>query len=153
MLVRFIGSETHPWLVRNREYVVLALGADRGSGDRFTFMIHHPEDRGAFDWGWWSGDLFEVVSPELPSSWIFDRHASGSIDLLPAAWCRPGQWDDLYPSAGDTRPADVLAAASRRAWADYHSERDRILAEAGRPPGQRTLPGPSCSCRPKHSDA
>jgi hypothetical protein len=155
MLVRFVGSEPHSWLRKDCEYVVLAVGAERGSGghDQLTFMIHHQGDRGAFDWGWWSADLFEVASPELPSNWVFHQHHSGRFDLIPAAWCRPGHWEDLDPSEGDHRPGDVLAAASRRAWADYHSERDRILSEAGRPPGRRGLPGPSCSFRPPtHAD-
>jgi hypothetical protein len=52
MLVRFVGSEPHSWLRKDCEYVVLAVGAERGSGghDQLTFMIHHQGDRGAFDW-------------------------------------------------------------------------------------------------------
>src|SRR3954451_14593881 len=100
---------------------------------------------------WWSLDLFEITSPALPTNWVLHRHEGGEVDLLPAAWCRPGHWDDLDPSELDERPADVRAAATRRAWADYHSERDRILIEAGQEPGQQALPGPSCSFRPPPS--
>jgi hypothetical protein len=151
MLVRYVGSEPHPWLVADREYVVLALG----SGDPHysnIVMLHHPEDGGAFDWAWFPLDLFEITSADLPSNWVVHRHDDGSLDFLPAAWCRPGHWEDQDPSTTDPRPADVLAAATRRAWADYHSERDRILAEAGRPPGQHNLPGPSCAFRPPVGD-
>src|SRR4051812_42158066 len=151
MLVRYAGSKPHRHLVGDREYVVLAVGTDR-KREGATVMIHEPDDGGAFDWAWWSLDLFEITSPALPTNWVLHRHEGGEVDLLPAAWCRPGHWDDLDPSELDERPADVRAAATRRAWADYHSERDRILAEAGREPGRRELPGPSCSFRPAAQD-
>ena len=149
MLLRYMGSEPHPHLVRDREYVVLAI--DTGGKRGTTVMVHHPEDGGAFDWAWWPLDLFEVTSPTLPTNWVLHRHKDAEVALLPAAWCRSGHWDDLDPSELDERPADVRAAAARRAWADYHSERDRILVEAGQEPGQHALPGPSCSFRPPPS--
>ena len=150
MIVRYIGSESDSWLVRGAEYVVLAVSATPRAADPLTFMVHRP-DKGAWDWAWWPIELFEVVSNTLPSNWIYSHDEYG-FDLMPAAWRRPGHWDDLDPSELDSRPHDVQQAAMRRAWADYLSERDKILKEAGRPPGYQGLPRPSCAWRPQAPD-
>ena len=151
MVVRYIGHEPHNWLVKAREYVVLAVSATPNGKDPLTFMLHHPDEGGAFDWGWWPTELFEIVSDDLPANWVY-AHDQNGFDLMPAAWRRPGHWNDLDPSELDARPRDVKAAAMRRAWADYRSERDAILAEAGRPSGHQGMPGPSCHFRPPTSE-
>jgi hypothetical protein len=143
VIVRYARSGPHGFLVERGEYVVLALSASYNAKDPFTFMIHLPDDAGAFDWGWFPVEQFEIVLNALPGDWIYDQNQYG-FDLVPAAWRRTGHWDDLEPSELDRRPPDVKLAAMRRAWADYQRERDQILREAGRPPGYQGLPGPSC---------
>ena len=144
MVVRFKGTEPHRWLLPGDEYVVLAVLAEPKRPKPLSLMVHHPEDSGPFDWAWWDADLFEIVSDDIPDSWTVGFDTSGFFDLLPAAWRRPGHWDDLDPSQADTRSSDVRRAAMRRAWSDYRAERDRILSQAGRPPGYQGDPGPSC---------
>lgn len=152
MIVRYIGPEPHAWLRAGEDYVVLAVSASPRERDPLTLMIHHPDDGGAFDWGWWPNVIFEVISGAMPSSWVFANDRFGGFDLMPLAWLRPGHWDDLDPSDLDKRTPEVKQAATRRAWTDYRSERDQILAEAGRPPGHQGMPGPSCSWRPKANE-
>jgi hypothetical protein len=144
VVVRFKGPESHSWLRPGGEYVVLAVSVSLKGPMPLTFMIHHPEDRGAWDWGWWEVSLFEIVDGDLPNNWSLGFDRFGGFDLMPAAWRRHGHWDDLDPSETDTRPPDVRRAATRRAWSDYRAERDRILAQAGRPAGYQGEPGPSC---------
>jgi len=110
-------------------------------------MVYVPDDS-AFDWGLWPTNLFEVVSPTLPSNWVYANDELGGFDLMPAAWLRAGHWDDLDPSELDRRSHEDQQAAIRRAWADHRTERDKILAGAGRPPGHQGIPGPSCYWRP-----
>ena len=124
MIVRYIGET--PQLVPGQEYVVLSLMVMPHSRRPLMFMLHLPGER-VTDWAWYEADEFEVLDDTLPSNWIYSARESGFF-LEPAAWARPGHWDDLLNQAD---PAD-----RRRAWADHRAERDLILAQAGRPPGR-----------------
>ena len=128
-----IESGRHPWLKRGETYVVLAIETRAEAfpprHGHVSLMIHLPDDDAATDWGWWSAELFEVVSGKTPSSWRA-RLDGDRLTLMPAAWLRDLHWTDMDTSELDSRPEDVQAAAMRRAWSDYVAERDQILDEA-----------------------
>jgi hypothetical protein len=114
-------------LVAGREYVVLSVLVTPSAAHPLMFMLHRPDDL-ITDWAWYEAHAFEVLDETLPSNWIYSSHEDG-FSLLPPTWARPGHWDDLLN--------DTDAASRRRAWDDYHAERDLILSESGRPPGDR----------------
>jgi hypothetical protein len=148
MIARYVGSRSPAGLEPGHRYVVLAVSSERtDAGEMRSFLLHHPDDDLRRDWSWVAGELFQVVSTRIPGNWVFAKNPHG-FDFMPAAWRRAGHWDDLAPGETDARPDDVRVAATRRAWADYRSERDRILAEAGMPPGSERLPEPSYRRRP-----
>ena len=70
----------------------------------------------------------------MAPNWIFSATAHGFY-FEPAAWTRPGRWNDLFC---DDR------AAVERAWSDHRAERDLILAHAGRQPGGEGSIGKMC---------
>ena len=150
VIVRYTGLGHGSWLRTGEEYVVLAVHASIRDVNPLTFMVYVPDDS-AFDWGLWPTNLFEVLSPTLPSSWVYASDGIGGFDLMPAAWLRAGHWDDLDPSELDRRSPEEQQTAIRRAWADHRTERDKILAESGRPPGHQSISGPSCYSRPRKS--
>jgi len=116
-----------PGLIAGREYVVLTVMATPTASQPLMFMLHRA-DEAVTDWAWYEAHAFEILDDALPSNWIYSAHGNG-FSLRPATWARPGHWDDLLN--------DTDAASRRRAWDDYHAERDLILSEAGRLPGHR----------------
>jgi hypothetical protein len=116
-----------PGIVPGREYVVLAVTVSPKASMPLLFMLHLPGDR-VTDWAWHEVHAFEVLDDALPSNWVYSTDEHG-FSLIPASWTRPWHWDDLLN--------DADAASRRRAWDDYRRERDLILSEAGRPPGDQ----------------
>jgi hypothetical protein len=123
VIVRYIGENRED--MRGREFVVLSVMVTPGGRMAVMFMLYCPE--AVADWAWYDANEFEVLDHALPSNWVYTADRSG-FSLRPAAWARPGHWDDLLNEAD---PTD-----RQRAWTDHRTERDLILAEAGRPPGR-----------------
>lgn len=111
--------------MQGQDYVVLSLLAPPNRP--VSLMVHLPGDH-ITDWAWGEASMFEVTDCTLPSNWVYSVRGD-AFSLEPAASTRKMHWDDLL---NDATPED-----RRRAWADHRSERDLILAEAGRPPGRR----------------
>jgi hypothetical protein len=124
VIVRYLGETRHS-LVHGQDYVVLTILAEPNRP--VSFMVHLPGDR-ITDWAWDEAGTFEVIDGTLPSNWVYSVRGD-ALSLEPAAWTRKMHWDDLL---NDASPAD-----REQAWADHRTERDLILAEAGRPPGRR----------------
>jgi hypothetical protein len=84
------------WSRPGEEYVVLAIG---GAGGASQFRILGPQGSPAL----FEASDFEITDPAVDPSWIVRRDASGSVELLPAEWARPGFWVDYF----DDEPAAV----------------------------------------------
>jgi hypothetical protein len=58
--------------------------------------------------------MFEVVSTKIPSVWTIASPAPGCLSLAPAAWQRPGFWEDYF----EMEPEAVKS---------FEEERQRII--------------------------
>jgi hypothetical protein len=64
-------------------------------------------------------ECFEIVSFEIPPTWIIAIGGTGWIDIAPEAWTKPGFWDRYY---FDKDP---------QAIAIFEEERERIIGLLG----------------------
>lgn len=47
--------------------------------------------------------MFEIVSSQIPETWIVSSPRQGCLSFGPSAWNRPGFWDDFYNGEPDAR--------------------------------------------------
>jgi hypothetical protein len=106
-----------------RDYVVLSIEIVPGAADASVFVqiLHEELREGGFDWGYWDFELFEIISPTIPSNWVVAKGVGGRLILGPQAWRRPWHWDALDRPELDS---------NRRAWKEYETERDEIVAQS-----------------------
>ena len=104
--------EFHPAVRIGKDYLVVGLNI---GPVRRLLRIH--DDYGGPSL--WPLEMFEVISPHIPSSW---NAGIGSIDeatyltVGPSVWARKSFWDEYF----DDEP---------RAVADYTNEVERMLTE------------------------
>jgi len=63
--------------------------------------------------------MFVTVSTRIPSNWVAQLWEGGSLHLAPAAWLKPGFWEDYFDHQRDGLAADT-----------YRAEAEVILREA-----------------------
>lgn len=112
----------HDSMTVGAEYVVIAVVAVPGHDvllrviERGTQLADLPPGVPAL----WRSQMFEVVSPSIPTSWAMEIRESGGVEIGPASWLRLGFWFDLIDAT----------ANSDEALADYHREVGAMLSEA-----------------------
>ncbi|MFN0153429.1 MAG: hypothetical protein ACKVUT_03530 [Gaiella sp.] len=116
--------DTTGWdLAVGRQYVVLCISA--APEHEVYLRVYEPGNppEGGVP-GLWRSQMFEVLSPAIPSNWRVDigtPQSPGYLQIAPETWLRPGFWEDLI----DAGPF------SDRSRADYNREVAIILQESG----------------------
>ena len=113
----------HPALKVGHEYTVLEISAQPKG--QVSLRVHYPGHTISTDGppGLWRTEMFEVLSPTIPSNWqvtIGGASSPGYTRIAPESWHRPGFWEDLI----DWSPL------SARAQEDYERELAVILRES-----------------------
>lgn len=117
--VKFLDAVTREeraedsWLTLGGEYPVLSIEVE---ADRRVWLRIESDEAGTpalFD-----SEMFLTTSTGLASNWRARVGVGGSLELAPAAWLRPGFWEEFF----DREPEAVEA---------YEKERAVILAEDG----------------------
>ncbi len=126
--LRFIdadGNEVESagrYVVVGRSYVVLCITATPQRDVHLRVLDpENPPESGVP--GLWRSQMFEVLSPAIPSNWQIDigtPQSPGYVQIAPESWLRPGFWEDLI----DAGPF------SDRARADYNREVAIIVEES-----------------------
>jgi hypothetical protein len=57
---------------------------------------------------WWPAEMFQTVDTDLPSNWTIQLWDDGSLHLAPAAWLRPGFWEEYWDQRAGGAAADVF---------------------------------------------
>ncbi len=57
-------------------------------------------------------ELFELVDPDVPASWVVLMGPAGGLSLEVKAWSRPGFWEEFYDR--DPRALELYDAEKRR---------------------------------------
>jgi hypothetical protein len=102
-------AEESPWVKVGGVYHVLSIWIDathtrfRLVGEEAAPALFEPE-------------MFEVVSPKVPTSWLVTSPKPGCFSLEPEAWTVPGFWERFFDD-------EVEAIAS------FREERARIVAD------------------------
>jgi len=61
-------------------------------------------------------EMFEVVSPTIPPTWVVTSPRPGCLCLGPSAWARPSFWEEFYDGHREARECfekerlEILAA-------------------------------------------
>ena len=115
-LVDFAGQpqEKSPWLTVGKIYDVLSIFVEAEGRRLFRLVGDGSSGVAIFRW-----ECFEVVSFEIPPTWIIAIGGTGWIDIAPEAWTKPGFWDRYY---FDKDP---------QAIAVFEEERERIIGLLG----------------------
>jgi hypothetical protein len=96
-----------PWATVGRVYSVLSIWVDE-RGVQFRMVGDEPTP------ALFPQDMFEIVDPSIPATWIVHSPATGCFVFAPETWTRPGFWEDFF----DGKSAAVST---------FNEERDRIL--------------------------
>ncbi len=104
-----------PPLTVGNEYVVHLIDVRPGNGALIAIV----DDQGGS--GMWPFEMFEVVSGQIPSSWIAASDSAGFLALEPAAWAVDGFWWNLH----ENTTAELIEI--------HRTELARIYAEGGVP--------------------
>jgi len=81
--------ERSPWAKLGGVYHVLTIWIEptqtwlRLVGQEPTPTLYQPE-------------MFEVVSPVIPSAWVITSPKPGCLSFQPEAWSRPGFWEEFF---------------------------------------------------------
>lgn len=79
------------WIRVGREYVVLGVEAVPGRG--VSFRIEDAEQGSS---SMWNSEMFDVVDPALPKSWVAQVDGRGTLFLEPEAWLEDGYWERFF---------------------------------------------------------
>ncbi len=71
-----------------REYVVLEISTLPGRPSYFRIEVLSGDAPALFD-----VRLFEVTSPQIPSSWVASLQDDGLLTVGPLSWRTPGFWE------------------------------------------------------------
>ncbi|MES2662166.1 MAG: hypothetical protein V4629_02580 [Pseudomonadota bacterium] len=87
LLDELTGSylEHSPWLSIGKTYTVLSINLRHGSLGKFQ-LISDDHDTPTYH----NSNQFEIVSQNIPKSWIIDFEADSHFSLAPKAWSEPG---------------------------------------------------------------
>jgi hypothetical protein len=96
--------DSGPNVFVGEEYVVIEMSASPG-GDVQLRILDNDRDTPRM----YKSQMFEVVSGEMPTSWMCSVHPSGSISIGPSSWQRRGFWEDYF----DRKPE-----AQREYWTE-----------------------------------
>jgi hypothetical protein len=107
--IQLLDSTSQPversaWAKLGRVYHVLGIWIEprrtlfRLVGEEPTPALFEPE-------------MFEVVSTVIPSTWIISSPKPGCFSLAPAAWSKPGFWEQFF----DGEPETVACFEEHRA--------------------------------------
>ncbi len=97
------------WVTIGSDYVVLTIDVFPDEHGSVRILTNWDEGPGVFD-----PSMFVTVDPSLPPNFACVIREGGDIELGPAAWLRPGFWEDYF----DDEP---------RAVAEYGRELATIL--------------------------
>lgn len=81
---------TSPWLTVGRIYTVLAIGVD-DSGVKFRIIGDDGQTPGLH-----KAIQFDLVSGDIPASWVVSYVPEKLMELGPAAWAKAGFWEDYF---------------------------------------------------------
>lgn len=83
--------DVSPWVSVDRDYPVLAVGADFGGRVQLLLLA----DDGT-SLGWFDSKCFLTVDTRLPPSWSARIGEGGGLELAPPAWLADGFWERYY---------------------------------------------------------
>ncbi|MFJ8693857.1 hypothetical protein [Streptomyces roseolilacinus] len=78
-------------LREGKEYVVLELFSQSDGNTLFRVEFNEGEDSALFD-----SRAFTITSHNLPPTWRYFQHSSGSFTLCPEPWSQLGFWEAYY---------------------------------------------------------
>jgi len=99
------------WLDRRSVYTVLAVET---TGENEILL--RIESENAQTPALFPAKEFELLDDSIPSIWTISIEPSGTLDLRPVSWRRPGFWEDFFD--GDMTARQL-----------YEQARDAILAD------------------------
>ncbi|AOT59715.1 hypothetical protein [Streptomyces rubrolavendulae] len=85
-------------LRERKEYVVLELFSQSDGNTLFRVEYNESEDSALFD-----SRAFTITSHNLPPTWRYFQHSSGSFSLCPEPWSQPGFWEAYYERESHAR--------------------------------------------------
>jgi hypothetical protein len=86
-------GDKSPWLVKGKEYVVLALNISSKCGITVCLQTEHYNEPSYF-----SLNGFEIISQHIPKSWITltkQMDDETFIDMIPQSWAYDGFFNEL----------------------------------------------------------
>ncbi len=86
-------DEQSTWLIKDNEYLVLALSFSNNGGINIFIQTHHYDEPGFF-----SANGFEFVSQKIPSNWINIAYEYDEVItnfILPKSWSYGEFFDEL----------------------------------------------------------
>jgi hypothetical protein len=84
--------DASPHLAVGDEYFVLAILVDTDSEAPLPHLLCIL-DRDSSP-TWWPIAMFMTVSSEIPSNWVVEVRANGSLHFSPVSWLRHGFWEE-----------------------------------------------------------
>jgi hypothetical protein len=88
-----VEGTTNGWLTLGKEYHVLAINGGKGPvATTYRVRTDDPSHAPVMC----PAEEFKIISPEIPSGWVFELHSDREWSLEPAVWAEKGFWERYF---------------------------------------------------------
>lgn len=111
-------DENESWLEKGKEYIVMMTKADLFNGFSYCLMSKDKKKL-----AWFSVNGFEVLSQEIPSTWItaeMQVQGNSALIMLPEKWHYDSFLSDL--NSGEKTAQEIFEAETRKMYKEEEVE-------------------------------